>query len=907
VGTPTAGRRHTDLEKIIGMFVNTLVLRHYPSPSQPFPHFLAGVKERTLKAFENQDYPFENLVEKLVKKRDASRNPLFDVFFVLQSQVRDQAAAGNRGDYTGLEVLSAIPMEKTTSPFDLVLEAAELGERIRFSFQYCRKLFQAAAIRRMTGYFNAVLHAVTENPGIKISGIEIISAAEKKQVLWEFNDTARDWPAGKTLADLFTAQAEKTPHHVVLEGHSLTDNGNRVPVRPPSAHSDNRKREALQADPFDFGTRVSITYAELNQRSSLLAIFLQEKGIAPDRVAGILANPSLEMITGILGILKTGGAYLPLDPGYPAERILYMLADSNAKFLVTTAALPKEREKLRRWEGEKIPLDNEPFTPNRSAYPLPLLPSYRASSSNLAYVIYTSGSSGRPKGCLVEHRSVVNTLCCRREEYGLHPGVSTLQLFSCSFDGFVTDFFTPVLSGARVILADEEERKELKWIRTALVRHHITHLLCTPALFRAIITELTPREAAALSLVTLAGERFSTELLKISRSKNPRLEVSHEYGVTEATIMSTLYRHQQKDSRIKIGHPAANTAIFILDKQQPCPPGIPGEIVIGGAGVARGYLNNPELTAERFGGWQPGGRFLKKLPPWTPRKNSLLGYSCGDKVCGEQLSEPQDGPKGHYRPGVPPQKPPHGRHTTRVAGCLFGIYPKPYALGPRLYRTGDLGRWLPEGNIEFLGRRDNQVKIRGFRIELGEIENHLLRFPGITQALVLATGDEKGDRSLSAYLAADSTVDLSALRETLVRELPGYMIPAFFIPLERIPLTPNGKIDRNALPAPSPGTGPGIVPPRDRIEQTLAELWSELLGIDTGHISIEANFFELGGHSLKATVMVSRIYKTFDIQLTLRDIFNASTIKSIAALIKTLKGTGNETVIAREESEEIII
>jgi amino acid adenylation domain-containing protein len=504
----------------------------------------------------------------------------------------------------------------------------------------------------------------------------------------------------------------------------------------------------------------------------------------------------------------------------------------------------------------------------------------QVSPANLAYIIYTSGTTGRPKGVPLRHRSVVNTLLYRKEEYQFNWETTALQLFSYAFDGFVTSFFTPIIAGARVILLSGEKVKDIIYVKETMVIHRVSHFISVPSLYRALLENVGSQELAGLKLVTLAGDRVSPDIVNLTQQKNKTLEISIEYGVTEAAVMSTIHRHQESYNQIKIGPPIRNTKIFIVgprDHMQPI--GIPGEMCIGGIGVAPGYLNNPELTAEKFCLRRPGGAlFEKTAPPGPPCKNfSLL------KVPGKRI------PGGGY-------------HRS------YRSY-KSYII----YKTGDLARWLPDGNIEFLGRIDHQVKIRGFRIELGEIETILLKHKKIKDAVVISKVDKKGDQYLCAYITAKRkaqgagreekslTVESEEFRAFLAKELPPYMTPGYFIQLEEIPLTPNGKIDRNALPTVDPTPTAVYTAPRDAVEEKLVRIWAEVLG--KNDIGIDDNFFQLGGHSLKATILFSKIHKKLGIKIPLDKIFEMVTIRELARYINNLDEDKYQSIEPVEEKK----
>jgi amino acid adenylation domain-containing protein len=802
IGTPTAGRRHADLQSIIGMFVNTIVLRNYPEGEKTFREFLGEVKKRTLTAFVNQDYPFEYLVDRVSVGRDASRNPLFDVMFVMQTQMeREQRPAKINSENTG--AFDPMASLNSTAKFDLTLDAAEENGELHANFECNTRLFKGETLYRFINHFTTIAARVCENPDQRISDIQFISEKEKRQLVMDFNATETPYPNNRTIHQLFEEQAARTPDGVAVNGMG------------------------------------HMTYSELNRKSNQLAEVLKEKGVLAgvrrtqpiNSIVGIMVERSLEMIIGILGILKAGAAYLPIDPDYPQERIDFMLKDSNAKLLVTTN--------------------------NLEAPDFPLLPAagHRQPATSLAYVIYTSGSTGKPKGVMVEHRNAVNTLVYRKEEYKMGMDDTSLQLFSYAFDGFVTDFFTPVISGARVVLLSEEEIKDIGRINQAIVKHKITHFISFPGLFQGIIESLSSEETVSLKVVTLAGDMVLPHIIEKTIQKNPHIEIAIEYGVTESAVMSTIYRHQEKDTTIKIGRPIGNTCIYILDRYYNLLPiGVPGELCVAGDGVTRGYLNNPELSTEKF----------------------LSGY---------------------YRS--------YRSYRTYIPSKI-------------IYKTGDLARWLADGNIEFLGRIDHQMKIRGFRIEPGEIENQLLRIEGINDAAVIARKDNTGQKYICAYIVSKTEVSISPkeIKTTLARLLPTYMIPAFVIPVDYIPLTPNGKVDRRALPA-SPlerTTNTHDVnyeAPRNEMEEKMTALWAEILGLEKDAIGIRDDFFELGGHSLKVAILETRIHKAFNVRIPLREIYRTPTVEALCSIIPIAgwirEEKQNRDANVEDEEDEVIL
>ena len=797
-----------------------ILLRDRLNPGMSFKAFLMGVKETVVSGYKNQFYPIRELMESLHLNVEAFA-PLFSVFFLLEN-IHIKEFVHEMIDAFGNDILLSIRKE---------------NEHMTGTMTYNSMLFKQETIQTLMNSYLHLLTRVVADPGIKIGNVEIITEREKKKVLFDFNNTGVEYPKAATLHRLFEEQAERAADKIAVM--CMDGTGNLETLHAPCA--------MLHA----------ITYRELNERANQLAHLLREKGVKPDGIVAIMIERSLEMVVGVLAILKSGGAYLPIDPGYPGERIKYMLADSAADVLVSAGNLFIEGEKK-----EMIYIDSCTSSgPGRASFetrraPCAMLHASQTGPSNLAYIIYTSGTTGRPKGAGVEHRQVVNTLVCRRETYQMEETDTSLQLFSYAFDGFVTSFFTPVISGARVVLLPGEGAKDISLIKEAIVQHGVTHFISVPSLYRAIIENAGHEELGSLKVVTLAGETISPGILERTGSNPPNghMEIAVEYGVTEAAVMSTIYRHQEKDSKIKIGRPIWNTKILIVDEQHRLQPvGVPGELCIDSAGVARGYLNNPELTADQF------DRDFQDFQDDQEKKEKKKGI---DK-------------------------------NTLTSLPLYPSTP--------LYRTGDLARWLPDGNLEFLGRKDLQVKIRGFRIEPGEIENRITSLEQVKEAVVtvVETGSEK---HLCAYVVSnrDQEIEIPRLKGVLSRYLPAYMIPTYFVQIGKLPLTKNGKIDRNALPSYENDSKETYAAPRNETEKKLVEIWSEVLSgkdalhaAQTGHppIGIDDNFFERGGHSLKATVLLSKIQKRMNVKIPLAKMFELVTIR---ALSNYIKGGGEE-------------
>jgi amino acid adenylation domain-containing protein len=822
VGTPIAARRHTDLEQIIGMFVNTLVIRSYPLAEKKFRDFLKEVKERSLGAFENQEYPFEELVDRALVKRDVSRNPLFDVMFDLQDMENSQL------DVPGLK-LKPYDYEDHISKFDISLTALETvtGDHLAFACEYCTKLFNKETIQRFTGYFKQLLADVIKNPDKKLWEIDIINETEKNQLLFEFNQTAAEYPKNKTVHELFRRQAVKRPDRTALVG---------VGIKNPIIATDSPKRF------------IHITYKQLDKTSDGLSHLLREKGAEPGTIVGIMIERSVEMVFGLLGILKSGAAYLPIDPGYPRERINYLLKDSGAQVLLTDSANGITYKKSIVCIPDAM---NRCFIPTMTHLHLPPTP-----VTSLAFIIYTSGSTGSPRGVLVEHRNIMAYFCALLGVCNFTSTDIILQRTSFIFDAHIEEIFPVLLKGGRTVIPPKQVILDTHLLMEVAAKSNITIISYTPMLLNVLNKD--PEGVDKLATVhthLVGGDVLKKEYIGNFLKKSI---VLNGYGPTEITVAATCYRcHDGAPDNIPIGKPIANYRVYILSEKHCLQPiGVIGEMYIAGPGVTRGYLNNPELTVEKF-----------ILAANTRKEKRLVGIPEGRKI-------------GNSSP--------------------IALSPSP------LYKTGDLARCLQDGNIEFLGRIDYQVKIRGFRIELGEIESQLLTHKDIIAAEVILRGSsqggtliEPGGKYLCAYIVcAKGIITAGAfkhmeLKKYLSLTLPGYMIPAYFIQLEKIPLTSNGKIDRKALPAPETKAGADFVAPRDQIEEKLVETWAEVIARDPSHasqlrqsIGIDDDFFQLGGHSLKATMLLSKLQKTFNIKIPLVEIFRLPTIRQLAETLE---------------------
>ncbi|HLP61659.1 MAG TPA: amino acid adenylation domain-containing protein [Candidatus Deferrimicrobium sp.] len=692
------------------------------------------------------------------------------------------------------------------------------------------KFLTEETVHRLWKYYALILDRVLNDTGTKIADIQLVSEAEQQHILEIFNKTGSFSVNSWTIQQLFMEQVSRTPDHIAVIGYGHH--------RRTRTNTDN----IIHVGAGPRVCPVSLTYRQLNEQSDSLAGLLIEKGVLPDTIVAIMIERSLEMITGMLGILKAGGAYLPIDPEYPQERIDYMLKDSGAEILLTNKSEARSTKSETNPNDQKINASNK--NKNRN-FEIPLVLNFedlnfefvscfdiRASnlfSSNLAYIIYTSGSTGKPKGVMINHPSIVNTLTWRKNFYRFNETDVCLQLPSFSFDSSVEDIFTPLISGSRLVLFPREKQLEIAYLGALVVRENVTHFLIVPSLYRAFLNEI-PACLKRVKSITVAGEAIDGELVNEHFQKLAEVALYNEYGPTENSVCTTVYRFQPGDSRVFIGQPVANVTCYILDNDNRLsPPGVPGELYIGGIGLARGYLNNPELTNKSFSGVQgPAAR-------------------------------------GAYKE-------------------LFQKHPLVF------YKTGDLVRWYEDGNIEFLGRVDRQVKIRGYRVEIPEIEKRLMAHPAVTQAVVLAKEDLQKNKFLCAFIIPDNTrsVEMNELKNYLAEALPGYMVPGVMIALDKMPLTHNKKIDYKALSnmeINKSGESDLYESPRNDIEEHLVSIWQTVLGNDK--IGIHDNFFDLGGDSIKAIQVVARLLKV-DLKLNVTDLFLSPVIKELGPLVKRL-------------------
>ena len=775
VGTPYANRDCPEIEGLIGLFVNTLVLRTDISGNPSFEELLLRVREVALGAYAHADLPFEKLVEQLQPARSLSYTPLCQIMLNLYPPI-------SQIDMDGLTV-SRVAVETGTAKFDLSLAFFNTDSGLIGDWEYNTDLFDASTIARMARHFQTLLEAIVANPQQRVSQLPLLTERERHQLLVEWNNTTKEYPQDKCIHQLFEEQVERSPDKVavVFEDKQLT-------------------------------------YRELNQRANRIAHHLRSLGVGPEVLVGICVERSLEMVVGLLGILKAGGAYVPLDPTYPTERLHYMLEDADVQVLLTQARLV---ESLPKHKARVVCLDSdwEKIAQKSESNPISSV-----TSNNLAYVIYTSGSTGNPKGVSVPHRAV-NRLVLHTNYINLQQKDVVAFASNFSFDAVTFEIWGTLLHGARLVGVSKDVVLSPRNFADLIEKQEISILFLTTALFNQIAS-VVPSAFHSVQHLLFGGEAVDTRWVKEVLKNGPPQRLLHVYGPTESTTFTTWYLVQdvpEGAKTIPIGRPISNTHCFLLDAQlQPAPIGVPGELYIGGGGLAKGYLNRPDLTQEKF------------IPnPWSNE------------------------------------------------------------LGERLYKTGDKARYLPDGNIEFLGRIDNQIKIRGFRIEPGEIEAVISQHPGVQETAVIAREDIPGRKYLAAYIVGDGqSTTIRELRGFLKQRLPDYMIPGAFVILSALPLTPNGKVDRRALPTPEirPELQFSFIAPRTPIEEMVASIWVSVLGIEL--VGVHDNFFELGGHSLLATQVMSRVRDTEAVELPLRSLFEAPTVAELASRVEIALKSG---------------
>jgi amino acid adenylation domain-containing protein len=784
VGTPVAGRGRPELEGLIGLFLNTLVLRTDTTGDPTFVELLRRVRETALNAYANQDVPFERLVEELRPERDPSRNPLFQVMFILQNPAPAP-------EFPGLDI-RPLEVDRGAAQLDVTLSMLEIAGALRGRWECNTDLFDRTTIERMARHYEQLLSAVLADLTRRLSEVPLLTANEQAQIA-TWNTTAAPYPRETGLLGLLAEQVERQP------GATAVRQGNRP-----------------------------LTYAALDAAATRLADFLMGLGVGPGVLVGICLDRTPDMLVALLGVLKAGGAYVPLDPGFPSARLAFMVKSSGAQVVLTQTAhaglIPPSVSHI-------VCLDRDG---DRIKTALDTLSPHRPDPTDLAYVIYTSGSTGQPKGVEVSHGALVNLLTAMAREPGFTATDTLLAVTTLSFDIAALELFLPLICGGTMVLATREEAADPQTLLALLTATGATVMQATPATWRMLID--AGWQGTPGLKVLCGGEALPRDLANVLQAR--AAEVWNVYGPTETTIWSSAWKVEPGEGPVFIGRPIANTQMYVVDRWgNPQPVGVVGELCIGGDGLARGYRNRPDLTAERF------------------------------------------------------------------AADPFSAVP-----GARLYRTGDLARWRPDGTIECLGRMDHQVKIRGFRIELGEIEAALQQHPGVRQAVAVVRTYGPGDTRLVGYVVGEAGLSVEGLQTHLQALLPEYMVPTRYVLLDRLPLTPSGKVDRKALPMPdaTPTSGSSYVAPRTPLEESLVAIWQEVLKIE--RVGVKDNFFDLGGHSLLMMQVVSRVERVLGIAMPVRSFFEFPTIAALAAEIERRRPQGHAMLPGAEiEREEITL
>jgi amino acid adenylation domain-containing protein len=772
IGTPIAGREHPDLENQIGLFLNTLPIRTQFEEKSTFLGLLEIQKETLLAAYDHQIYPFDALVNKLNLKKDTSRSPLFDVLVVLQNQ--NQLQNINNDKFSDIEI-SDFELKTKTAQLDISFTFVE-KDGLELSIEYNTDIYDHYLINRIFAHFENLMDQLIQNPEKQIQEIDYLIEEEKIQLISTFNETEIDFLTNETLVELFEKQCENSLEDVVVVNEDI-----------------------------------QLTYKELNEKANQLGSYLREKyAIKSDDLIGIKLDRNAQLIIAILGVLKSGAAYVYIDPSYPKERVSFLQKDSNAKVIIDEFEIDEFIKIQSNYQKTNLSKINH--------------------SQNLAYIIYTSGTTGNPKGVMVEHKNVVNTLFAEIENLKLENKVNTCTITNPSFDVSILEIFIPFLTGGTIYIPNAETAIIPESILKYISQHPVNLLQGTPTYWKSILNEVVPSENEVKNLC-IGGESLEAGLLDKFSKYFKKAKINNNYGPTETTIDAIVLNDVKEFENNCIGKPIANTQVFILDKNKHLVPiGVKGTIYIGGAGVSRGYLNNSELTNEKF---------------------FNLNHQFVDV---------------------------------------------------KVYDTGDLGTWMPDGSILFYGRRDEQIKLRGYRIELSEIEQNILSFSNVITQVVVDVKTVETEQQLIAYYVTqnDAEIDVSNLNMHLISLLPNYMIPSFYIPIDAIPLTTNGKVNKKELPNPDTSTRirKEYVAPSNDVEVALVEFWQEILNIDG--IGVQENFFELGGNSLKVVKLFEKIKNNIYPDITIGQLFSNPTINQQSKLIQNNKTMVNEEILVNE-------
>ncbi|WDE02122.1 non-ribosomal peptide synthetase [Thalassomonas actiniarum] len=808
IGTPVANRMQAELEPLIGFFVNTLVLR-LDTGHQRLDDYLAHVRQVHLDGQNNQDVPFEQLIERLNIPRSSAHSPLFQIMLSTNTDYGlGDKGSGNKLDLAGLS-LSPLSSDVITAKFDLEISISISDQGVGLHWTYDKSIFTGEHINQINNHLMTLLTSMagietSAGEDVKLASLAMLSSEESKYLLETLNERQLDYPQDKLIHELFEAQVEKNPDNIALsfEGQSLS-------------------------------------YHEFNKRANRLAHYLRQQGTGPETLVGICLDRSPQMLIAMLAVLKAGGAYVPLDPGYPQARLQYMIQDSGVKYVLTRAELIRELD----FEASTrlIDLDDQALI---SSYPASNPGrSEQLTPENLAYTIYTSGSTGKPKGVIVEHHAFVSRLYAFDRAFDLGSGDVVPSIASFAFDISLLELIYPLSCGAEVKILPRAKIINVAELRQALKTCTFVHMV--PSLAQLWLDEVVRDNATgdypALKYIATGGDAVPENLLTSLKQALPEVTLLQFYGPTEAVLFCVCHP-QAAQAPSSLGTGIDNVSLYVLDDDLKLQPqGAVGELYVGGSALARGYLHRPELTRERF-------------------------------------------------------------------------IPHPFKTGSkeRLYQTGDLVRYLPNGELEFKGRKDDQVKIRGFRVELGEIEQQLAACPEVSSNLVLVREDQPGQKRLVAYVQLHASLSsslgkeqgqeqeqqsLDKIKQRLKENLTDYMVPSAFVVIEQWPLTANDKIDKKALPLPGMALLAGeYQAPETELEHTLTQIWGQLLNLEADKISTQADFFALGGHSLLTVRLVAEIRKQLQVEVSVKSVFDAATIKALAGII----ASGSQTELRRE-------
>jgi amino acid adenylation domain-containing protein len=787
IGTPVSGRNHDELQDQIGFYINTLPLYYRFNKEDSYHDFFNKVRKVTIDSYTYQDYPFDELVSKLNISRQANRHPLFDIMVVLQDNFDSENITVN--GLNGIEINDYDEAGHSLSKFDITFNFSERPDGLHMLIEYNTDLYSRDFIENLSGHFEQVILSVTNNADEPLSSIAYLKKEEEQYLLGMHDRRDVGYDVGSSIVKEFE--------------NAVANNGNKTAL-----HYEGEE----------------ITYSELNSLSNQLGRYLKDHyGIKGDDLVGVKLDRGIDQVTALLGVLKSGGAYVPMEVDYPEDRLNYIIKDSGCKVVIDAMELLRFRDEQKRYSSANL--------------------AEKPGARDLAYIIYTSGTTGHPKGVMIEHRHVIRLLKTKENLFDFSKEDVWTMFHSYCFDFSVWEMYGALLNGGKLILVPGLVARDPVRYLNLLSSQKVSVLNQTPSAFYNLIGQEKEQEALDLNLryVIFGGEALSPGRLKSWVDRYPATRLINMYGITETTVHVTYKEIGEKeiDENISsIGHPIPTLSCYVFDQDRKLvAPGISGELYVGGEGLARGYLNKTDLTSERF-------------------------------------------------------------------------VENPYRKTERLYRSGDKVRLLSNGEMEYLGRMDEQVKIRGYRIELAEIESVLLKHEKIKSCVVIARTDSKGEKNLVAYVVGSQEVTASELRLWMSSHLPGYMLPSYFVGLDHLPLTTNGKIDKRSLPDPEStglSTGTQYVPPVTDIQVALVKIWSEVLDLSFEKIGIRDNFFELGGHSLKVAKLLWPMYERLGIKIELSLIFENPTIEQLTDALEIILGSHKDGNHPGNREEELVV